>query len=495
MENDEQLDKYLEIKETVPTLRYVIVLEREGLEAFSDPKVIFLEDLYVQGNELAKLKPGYFETLIADVQPEHVRMLIYTSGTTGKPKGAMISHKNSLFQMNALSLQMNVRESDDVLCFLPLCHVAERLFSVEMQLAAGFCVNFVESTETVFENLQEVSPQIFFAVPRVWEKIYSRVQMMRNEATALGRWLFDCAIRAGQKKSEFHGREPGHWCLKLSSYIGYYLWDALVLRNLRAMLGLNRMRRANTGAAPISPELLAWYAAIGVPIFEGYGQTECTGVATFNQASANRLGTVGQTILGASVRIADDGEIQLNGPHQFKGYLNQPEKTKETFTSDGWLKTGDIGELDEQGFLSITGRIKDIIITAGGKNITPAEIENSLKFSPYISDAVVIGDRRKFLTALIMLDQDNVEYYAQEHRISFVDFGSLCREEDIISLIQLEMDKVNQQFARVEQIKAFRLIDVILTAEDEELTPTMKLKRSYVEKKYKCLIDEMYPNA
>jgi long-chain acyl-CoA synthetase len=326
-------------------------------------------------------------------------------------------------------------------------------------------------------------------VPRVWEKIYSRVLVLAQEATPIGRWAFAQAVKAGGKRADYvmQGKPvPG------GVAANFAFWDFAVLRNLRRMLGMDKMRRGGTGAAPISPELLKWYWSIGVPLVEGYGMTENTGLSTINTLDINKPGTVGKAIEGVQIRIAPDGEIQTFGANNFQGYWRNNEKTAETFTDDGWLRTGDVGRLDDDGFLTITGRIKDIIITAGGKNITPAEIESRLKFSHYISDAVVIGDQRKYLTCLIMIDQENVEKFAQDHKIPFSDFASLCAAQEVVDLIRKEVDAVNGEFARVEQIKDFRLINVLLTAEDEELTATMKLKRGFVEKKHKALIDEMY---
>ncbi len=489
VENDEQLDKFLEARDDMKGLKKVIVIDRDGLREFDDPQVMFLEELYEIGRAEAEKHPNKFEKEIEKSRPEDVRMLIYTSGTTGKPKGAMITHANIVFQLNSGYSLLEARESDELLCFLPLCHVVERFFTVETQLAIGLTVNFAESPETVFENLQEVSPHIFIAVPRLWEKIYSRLQIMRKEATGLGRWAMDRAIDAGLKRAEFDmAGEP----VPAGVQLRYRVWDFLVLANLRRLIGMDRAYRGGTGAAPISPDLLKWFWAIGVPVLEAFGQTESSGVATCNTFAHNKLGSIGRAVPGADARIAPDGEIQLHGPHVFKGYWNQPEKTDEAFTEDGWLKTGDVGRMDNEGFFTITGRIKDIIITAGGKNITPAEIESALKFSPYISDAVVVGDKRKYLTALIMIDQENVENYAQEKQIPFSDFASLCAARDIVELIDAEVRAVNKQFARVEQIKDFRLIDILLTAEDDELTPTMKLKRSFVEQKHGHLIDSMY---
>jgi long-chain acyl-CoA synthetase len=264
-----------------------------------------------------------------------------------------------------------------------------------------------------------------------------------------------------------------------------------VLDNIRRALGLHRVRGAGTGAAPIAPELIKWYLALGIDMREVYGQTENCGLATGMPAERIKLGTVGLPRPGTEVRLAPDGEILLKGPHVFMGYYKNPERTAETIVG-GWLHTGDVGVMDNEGFVKITDRKKDIIITAGGKNVTPSEIENQLKFSPYIADAVVIGDRRKYLTCLIMLDHETVAQYAQEHNVPFTNFASLCRAEAIQALISGEVEAVNAQFARVETIKKFRLIEQILTAEDEELTPTMKLKRGLVGRKYKELIDAMY---
>ena len=489
VENDEQLDKFLEVRDQMPSLVKVVVIDRDGLRAFHDPQVMFIDELYDLGREEARRHTDRFATAIEETRPGDLRTLVYTSGTTGKPKGAMLSHANIIFQMNALFENVEVLKTDEQLCFLPLCHILERLFSTDAQLGAGTTVNFAESPETVFENMQEVSPHTFIAVPRFWEKVYSRLQISRKEATRIGRWAFDAAVAAGLKRAEF--TMPGEK-VPLGVELGYRIWDFLVLANLRRMVGMDRIRRAGTGAAPTSPDLIRWFWAIGVPLFEGFGQTESSGVVSINYDGHNKLGTIGVSLPGVETRISPEGEIQTRDPHVFQGYWNAPGKTAETVTEDGWLRTGDVGRVDNQGYFTITGRIKDIIITAGGKNITPAEIESALKFSPYISDAVVIGDQRKYLTCLVMIDQENVENYAQEKQVPFGDFASLCAAPEVVDLIKGEVDRVNKEFARVEQIKDFRLIDILLTAEDDELTPTMKLKRSFVETKHAGLINSMY---
>ncbi|NOE32827.1 MULTISPECIES: long-chain fatty acid--CoA ligase [unclassified Ruegeria] len=489
VEDEEHLDKFLEIESEVPDLIKVIILEDEGLHDLKHPRCMMIDDLYALGREAETADHGRFEAEIALAKPQDTALLVYTSGTTGQPKGAMLSHENILAAIESGARALPVLASDEQLCFLPLCHILERDVSVYFPLAARCTVNFAESPETVFANLQEVSPSTFTAVPRVWEKIYAHVQILTQEATPLGRAAFGIALKAGARRAEY--RAAGKH-VPIGIAVQFWIWDQLVLKNLRRMLGMDQLRRGGTGAAPISTDLLKWYWAIGVPLVEGFGMTETAGLATLNTVESNRIGTIGQAVEGCDIRISEDGEIQLKGMNIFQGYWRNNAKTAETFTADGWLRTGDMGHVDKNGYVTITGRLKDIIITAGGKNITPAEIESRLKFSHYISDAILIGDRRKYLTALIMIDQENVEKFAQDRKIPFSNFASLCAAPEIRDLIGAEVAAVNTQFARVEQIKDFRLIDVLLTAEDDELTATMKLKRGLVEKKHGHLIEDMY---
>ncbi|WP_375266807.1 AMP-dependent synthetase/ligase [Planktotalea sp.] len=489
VENDEQLDKFLQVREQMPDLIKVIVIDREGLHGFSDPQIMFIDELYKIGADYDAANPQAFDASIDATQPDDTAILVYTSGTTGKPKGAMISHGNLMYSVSAGLRDGPVFSTDDQLCFLPLCHILERVFSVNAPIAAESTINFAESPETIFDNLQEVSPQTFVAVPRLWEKIYSQVAIRIGDATLLQKWAYSKALKAGSARAEClaEGKSPS-----FSTNLAYRFWDIALLQNLRRMIGMDRLRRGGSGAAPISPELLHWYQSIGVPVLEGYGMTESSGVISINSETSNKIGTVGPALPGAQIRVSGEGEIQYSAGNVFQGYWKNPEKTAETFTEDGWLRTGDVGMIDNQGYLTITGRLKDIIITAGGKNITPAEIENKLKFSPYISDVVVIGDKRKFLTCLVMIDQENVEKFAQDRRVPFSNYASLCAAKEVQDLIRQTIEDVNKDFARVEQIKDFRLINVLLTADDDELTPTMKLKRSFVETKHEELISRMY---
>ena len=490
-ENEEQLDKILEVRGECPTLKKIIVYDMEGLNDFHDDQVISYEEFLQIGEKTNQENPDLWEILVNSVSPEDIAILVYTSGTTGPSKGAMINHTNLLYSINTGYDIFDVMEHEEQLSFLPLCHILERSVSVMIPLKTGAVVNFAESIDTVPENIREVSPTVFIAVPRIWEKFYSSITILMKDATFIGKFFYQFSINVGSKYKEYFidGKEP-----PLSLKLSYWICNQLVLKNIKKLLGLNNCRYALSGAAPISPDLINWYLSLGIDMREGWGMTETAGVGTAFYSREIKLGHVGRAVNDSEVRIAQDGEILFRGPGVFCGYLNKPEQTKETLI-DGWLHTGDVGEIDNYGNLKITDRKKDIIITAGGKNISPSEIENELKFSPFISDAVVIGDKRKFLSCLIMIDEENVMKHAQDNDIPFSNFESLCKSEEIVSLIDDEVNKVNKKFASVEQVKKFSLIDIQLTAEDDELTPTMKLKRKFINQKYGDIIESMYQSA
>ena len=490
-ENEEQLDKILEVRNECPTLKKIIVYDMEGLNDFHDDQVISYEEFLKIGEKTNQENPNLWENLVNSVNPDDIAILVYTSGTTGPSKGAMINHTNLLYSINTGYDIFDVMEHEEQLSFLPLCHILERSVSVMIPLKTGAVVNFAESIDTVPENIREVSPTVFIAVPRIWEKFYSSITILMKDATFIGKFFYQLSINVGSKYKEYFidGKEP-----PLSLKLSYWICNQLVLKNIKKLLGLNNCRYALSGAAPISPDLINWYLSLGIDMREGWGMTETAGVGTAFYSREIKLGHVGRAVNDSEVRIAQDGEILFRGPGVFCGYLNKPEQTKETLI-DGWLHTGDVGEIDNYGNLKITDRKKDIIITAGGKNISPSEIENELKFSPFISDAVVIGDKRKFLSCLIMIDEENVMKHAQDNDIPFSNFESLCKSEEIVSLIDDEVNKVNKKFASVEQVKKFSLIDIQLTAEDDELTPTMKLKRKFINQKYGDIIESMYQSA
>ncbi len=488
VENEEQLDKYLTVRDKTPTIEKVIVFDSEGLHEFLDDQVLMIEGLYALGRSHIEAHPDLWDREVNRSRPEDLMALIYTSGTTGPPKGAMVSHLNCMYQIETFDKILEINDKDEQLSFLPLCHILERLLSILIPLKSCGTVNFVEGPDTVPENIRELSPTTFIAVPRIWEKFYSTVQLQVKDATWFGKWAYHTAEKIGYRASSYRIRRK---TIPLLLFVVYWIAQKTVLNNILRMMGLDRLRWAGTGAAPISPDLIRWYLSMGVDMFEAYGQTECCGVATANIIGNSKLGTIGQAIPGSDVEISAEGEILIKSPGVFLGYFNQLDKTAETIMN-GWLHTGDVGKKDNEGFVTITDRLKDIIITAGGKNISPSEIENQLKFSPYITDAVVIGDKRKYLTCLIMIDQENVEKHAQDNDIPYTNYASLCAAKEIRELIWAETLKVNKQFARVEQVKKIKLIDQLLTAEDDELTPTMKLKRTFVNKKYGDLIESMY---
>jgi long-chain acyl-CoA synthetase len=487
-EDEEQLDKILEVRENLPHLEKIIVMDMEGLRHFSDPMVMSFDELLELGKSLDQRDPDLFKKLLQVPQSNDLAILIYTSGTTGPPKGAMLSHRNIIAVMAMQDEAYPGYDDDELLSFLPLCHIAQRVASAYNPLQVGYTINFVEELDTVPENIREISPTFFFAVPRIWEKFYSGLILRLKDSTRLEKLAFKWAIAIGNKVSDYklNLKEPPIYLKAL-----FKLAEWTVLKNLKKFIGLDRVRLCLSGAAPISPDLLKFYHSLGIDMREVYGQTENCGPTSAHFENDVKFGTVGKPLPGAQIRIAEDDEILLKGPHVFMGYFNDPEKTAETIV-DGWLHTGDVGKFDEDGHLIITDRKKDIIITSGGKNITPSEIENQLKFSPYINDAVVIGDGRKYLTALIMIDDENVMKYAQDHRIPFTTYASLTKSPEIIKLINREVEEVNKKFARVETIKKFSLIDIQLTTDDDEITPTMKLKRKFVNEKFKDIIESMY---
>ena len=488
-EDEEQLDKILSCRSRCPTLQKIVVFDMEGLSGFNDPMVLSLAEFMALGRNHAQGKEALWDEMIGSRSAGDLAILVYTSGTTGPPKGAMHSNRSVTHQMRHANDLFPSTDNEERLVFLPLCHVAERIGGYYVSLALGSVMNFAESPETVPDNLREVQPTAFLAVPRVWEKFYSGITIALKDATAFQNWMYRNALAIGNRVTEYklQGDTPP-LPLRLANSAAYYL----VFRNIRRMLGLDRCRLAFTGAAPIAPDLIRWYLALGIDMREVYGQTENCGVATVMPPDRIKLGSVGKAAPWGEVAISPQGEILIRGDFLFMGYLNQPEKTAETIDAKGWLHTGDVGSIDNEGFVKITDRMKDIIITSGGKNITPSEIENQLKFSPYVSDAVVIGDKRPYLTCLLMIDQENVEKFAQDHDIPFTNYASLCRAPEIQDLIQREIEAVNVNFARVETIKKFYLIERQLTPEDEELTPTMKLKRSFVNKRYAAEINAMY---
>jgi long-chain acyl-CoA synthetase len=485
VENEEQVDKVLQVESEL-NLKKVIVWDPKGLWGFSHENIIFYDEFMQQGRNYLQAHPGCISGRMAGIDPEDIAMIIYTSGTTGRPKGAMISHYNILTLTRSFTSAIAAYPSDEMLSFLPLAHIYENLVSLFTAIWGGATVNFLESINTLGQDLREVSPTVFVNVPRIWEKLVSMIEIRMSDSTILKKILYRLSIGIGLR----YVRTPKNTTGRFLWGLLYWPFYGLVLYHLKRQLGLERLRYAVCGAAPASPELFDYYNALGVPLREGYGQTESTGVIAIQRLDRPRRGYVGEPIPDLEVKIAEDGEVLAKGPNVFKGYFKDPELTAATIV-DGWLHTGDVGAMDD-GFLKILDRKKDIIITAGGKNITPAFIENKLKFSSYIQDAVVIGDRRKFLTALILIDEDNVTKYAQDERVPFTTFADLTQNPEIIKLIDGEVSRINKTLSRVETIKKFALMPRRFYEEDGDVTPTKKVKRRFLEKRYADMIESLY---
>jgi long-chain acyl-CoA synthetase len=496
-EDQEQVDKALEVIDDLPDLAWIVYVEPRGIRGrYTHPKLLFWEDFLQRGREHRRASTGAVERLMAEARPEDVVTLIYTSGTTGPPKGAMLSVRNVEFAIETLVEGGGFTDpppsSDDItLSYLPLSHVAERIFTVWFNAAVGVQVNFAESIDTVQQNLREVQPTILFGVPRIWEKIVAGVNIRMASASRLKRlnyqlWM-GVADRIGTELVKTGGSHTG------KTRVMYAIGWVFLFRALRDRIGMRKVRYAASGAAPIAPDVLKFFMGIGVPMHEVYGMTENTAVATANRPGRVKLGTVGEAHPGVEVRIDEQtGEIQTRHAGNFAGYWGKPEATAETFTEDGWLRTGDVGEWVDDTYIKITDRMKDIIITAGGKNISPSEIENALKVSPFIKEAVVIGDRRKYLTALIGIELDTVGDWAQRRRLPYTTYRDLTEKPEVHKLVQGIIDDVNSKFASVEQIKKFRFLPKELDHEDGELTATQKVKRSAITDMFGDLVESMY---
>jgi long-chain acyl-CoA synthetase len=495
-EDQEQLDKALEIADQCPDLAHIVYIDPRGIRRhYHNPLLMSWEDLLARGRAHRAAHPDALAERMAAATPDDVATLIYTSGTTGPPKGAMLTVANVDFAIRTHVSGVGFADPppgpyDLLLSYLPLCHVVERTFTTWFNAGAGTQVNFAESIETVQTNLAEIQPTILFSVPRIWEKMLAGVQIRLANASLpkkvmsgmwlkVADWIGDTLVRTGGEHTV---------ATRLAYAVGWVCW----YRALRTRLGMRRVRAAISGAAPIAPEVLKFFMGIGVPMLEAYGMTENAAISTANQAGRIRLGTVGEPLGESEIRIDDEGEILVRHPGVFAGYFRDPEATARTFTPDGWLRTGDVGEWVEGTHVKITDRKKDIIITAGGKNIAPSEIENSLKTSPFIKEAIVIGDKRPYLTALIGIEFDTVAAWAQRRRLDFTTYRDLSEKPEVIELVQKVVDQVNIKFARVEQIKKFRMLTKELDHEDGELTATQKVKRSAIEERFAGLVNDLY---
>jgi len=486
-ENAAQLAKVQEVRGDLPALKKAVVMDPTGVT--EDDFVMTWDALLAAGDAFNAEHPGDIDEHVAAVKPEDLCTVVYTSGTTGPPKGAMLTHHNIVWTCETLSKVLEGEPGDRRLSYLPLSHIAERATSHFQQIYLGFETWFATSIDTLREDLVACKPTVIFGVPRVWEKFYAGIRNMIENLPDEQREMAEQAIQLGLKRVE---AEQAGTSLPPELEEKYQEADGKLFALARGALGLDQARALVSGAAPINPEVLRFFHAIGLPIAEVYGQTEDSGPTSINRPGKVKIGTVGPPLDGVEVKIAEDGEVLVRGGNVGPGYYKDPIATKEFIDGEGWMHSGDIGELDEDGYLRITDRKKDLIITAAGKNVAPQVIENMLKYSPWVSQVVVIGDRRPFLTALITLDQEKVTAFAEQKSIPFKDFSELVAHPDVQQLVVNAVQEVNANLARVEQIKKWHVFDREFAMENEEITPTLKVRRKAIIDKNADLIEELY---
>ena len=496
-EDQEQVDKALEVLDQLPELEKIVYLEPRGIRyRYTDPKLISWDDFLALGGRHRDAEPDAVNRRMAEATEDDILTLVYTSGTTGPPKGAMLAVSDVEFCIKVLVADGGFTSpppspADITLSYLPLCHIAERIFTTWFSACAGIQVHFAESIETVQENLREVQPTILFGVPRIWEKVLAAVRIRIDSTSWFKRVSSRFWLGVADGIAETLVRNGGRHTI--STRVRYAIGWVCYYRALRDRIGLRKVRYASSGAAPVAPEVLRFFMGIGVPMHELYGMTENTAIATANRPGRVKLGTVGEPHAGIELRIDEaTGEILTRHPGTFAGYWKNPEATARTIDADGWLHTGDVGEWVDGTHLRVTDRMKDIIITAGGKNVAPSEFENSLKASPYIKEAIVIGDGRKYLTALIGIELDTVGHWAQTRKLPYTTYRDLGEKDEVLALVQSIVDDVNERFARVEQVKKFTMLPKELDHEDGELTATQKVKRKAIATMFADLVEGMY---
>ena len=491
VENQEQFDKAMQIRHALPSLEWIVVIDPKGLRHVEDPMVVTFEHMLDCGRKGEKAQPQQLDERMSAIRPDDTVTLIYSSGSTGRSKGIIHSHNSMIAGMRAAyygaaHLGMNMTAEDEAIVYLPLGHMWERSMFVGY-LLVGNIANFCESSETLFADLKEVAPTWLAGVPRVWEKLKAGVEIAVDDAVWLKRQVYRWGMLVGRRacRTKLAGR-PVPWHTRLLRSLAEWI----VLRKLRERVGLHRVAHAFSGAAPIAPEVLEFFLALGVPIREGYGQTE-TGLFVITPVDGVRPGKAGVPIPGVEYRVDGNGEILWKTPGLCLGYFKNLKANEEAFV-DGFFRSGDLGTFDDDGYLQLTGRAADSFNTVGGRLVAPQNIENMLKASDYIMDAVVVGDGKPFLTALIVLDEETASHYAQTHGVPYSSFADLSRRSEIVRLIEAEVRGVNERWSDKEQVLDFRILKWELSRDEEELTPTMKVRRKYLCQRYNDLIDDMY---
>jgi long-chain acyl-CoA synthetase len=489
-EDQEQLDKVLAVRERLPRLQTLVVIDTRGLRRYDRTGLHDFDAVVELGRAAERRDPAGATAATRGPALDDTALIVFTSGSTGRPKAAMTTWRSLGAAARGLNSMLGCRNGDELVSYLPLCHMAEQMFSVHIPVLVGATVNFAESLRTVQEDLRELSPQVFFGVPRIWEKFHASIQTKLREAGGLRLVVYRRAMAsldglAGKARTTWTFTERLRWAF----------WYVAILRALLNFVGLRRCRVAVSSGAPIAPEILKFFRLLGVPIREAYGLTEASGATTMQAGDDSPVGTVGVPYPGIELKLADDGEILVRGEVVFKGYFRNEEATTEAIDADGWLRTGDVARWEPGPGgpeLRIVDRKKDIMITAGGKNITPSEIENAMRFSPYVKEAIVIADRRRFVSALIQIDFESTSKWAEEQGLVYTNFRSLVELGPVRELVQREIDAVNARMPQVQQVRKFHLLTKELDHDDGEVTATMKVRRKSIGEKYAEVIESLY---
>lgn len=497
--DQEQTDKVLEAasREGLPDLAWVVCIDLKGMRHYARDRLLGFAEVLAKGDARAEANSeaaAALDARVAEGSPDAPAIVVYTSGTTGVPKGALLSHRNLLVAACGVVDAFGYDSANhEAVCYLPLCHVAERSFSTVMQLCCGSVVNFAESVDTVSSDLREITPTVFLGVPRIWEKLQQTVLIKVKESYPVHRWAFrralDLALPIARRELAAGGRRTRAYDRAVAALLG-----ALVFRSVRRFAGLHRARACFCGAASVSPEVLLFFRAIGLPVYQVYGMTETAAVAFQQRPGRTAFGCVGAPIPSLEYRLDEDGELLMRGPSVFLGYLDAPEATAAAFRAGGWLASGDVAR-EVDGEIQIVDRKKDLIVTSGGKNIAPSEVENALKESEYVREAIVVGEGRNFVAALIQIDYDAVAKWAQERGLSFTTYRSLAELPEVRELVDGEVRRTNERFARVSQVRKFVLLTKELDHDDGELTATMKVRRKAIEAKFDTEIARIYGPA
>ncbi|MEW9670998.1 AMP-binding protein [Ammoniphilus sp. 3BR4] len=488
VEDQEQVDKLFEVEHQLEHVEKIIYYDPKGMRDYRHPKLMYFEEVIKIGEAEAQKEPDVFEQQIDQGKFEDIAILSYTSGTTGKPKGAMLSHQNLVCMGHNLMKLDPLEIGDEFLSFLPLAWIGEQMMSVASFLVVGFTVNFPEEPSTIQQDLREIGPHVIFSPPRIWEDMVSKVQVRIQDAGWLKRKTYEVFKKIGDKvaDAEFSGRS-----VSTMTKLLYKLGDYLVFSALKDHLGLLRLKRAYTGGAALGPDVFRFFHSMGVNLKQIYGQTEVTGIAIVHRDGDIKFESVGVPIPGTEVKISEEGEILIHSPSVFVGYFENEKATAETI-QNSWLHTGDAGYLDEAGHLYVIDRLKDVIRLESGEMFSPQFIENKLKFSPYIQEAVAIGKEREYVTAILNIDMGNVGRWAEENQIAYTTYTDLSAKPEVLDLIQREVAEINQDLPEKAKVKKFVLLWKELDADDEELTRTKKIRRGFIIEKYKEVIDGMY---